>query len=104
MTWAEICITYPNQWLIIEALEAYTDAQSQRILSRIAVIESCGDGAATMKRYRELHSEYPSRELYFVHTSRQNLDIQERHWLGVRRGTDYRIPNTDYWKRGKEWR
>ena len=86
MTWAEICITYPNQWLIIEALEAFTDSQNQRILERIAVIESCTDGGAAMKRYRELHSEYPSRELYFVHTSRQNLDIQERHWLGVRRG------------------
>ena len=29
-----------------------------------------------MKRYRLLHQQYPEREFYFIHTSRDSLDIQ----------------------------
>jgi hypothetical protein len=32
-----------------------------------------------------LHQQYPEREFYFVHTDREDLDIRERHWLGIRR-------------------
>ncbi len=37
-----------------------------------------------MGSYRRLHGCYPQRELYFVHTSREELDIEERRWLGIR--------------------
>jgi hypothetical protein len=48
-------------------------------------VEVCPDGKAAMQRYRRLHRQYPDRELYFVHTSRPELDIIERQWLGIRR-------------------
>ena len=38
-----------------------------------------------MKRYRELHTKYPQREFYFVNTDRQELDVHERQWVGIRR-------------------
>jgi hypothetical protein len=85
MRWSEVRTTYPDQWLVIEALEAYS-ANNERVLERISVVETCADGSAAMQRYRQLHQDYPSREFYFVHTSRKSLDIQERHWLGIRRG------------------
>ena len=84
MRWQEVREKNPNQWLIIEALEGHTEGQ-QRCLDRIAVVEMCPDGAAALQRYRELHQLYPQRELYFVHTSRETLDIRERQWLGIRR-------------------
>ena len=56
----------------------------RRQLEQIAVVETCTDGAAALQRYRQLHLQYPQRELYFVHTGREELDIRERQWLGIR--------------------
>jgi hypothetical protein len=85
MQWSEIRIAYPTQWLIVEALAARTEGE-RRQLEQIAVVETCADGAAALQRYRQLHLQYPQRELYFVHTGREELDIHERQWLGIRRG------------------
>lgn len=84
MLWSEIRERYPNQWLIVEALEAHTSSENQRFLDRLAVIESCPDPKEAMQRYRQLHRKYPEREFYFLHTSREEIDIQEREWLGIR--------------------
>lgn len=86
MKWSDVRTAYPDQWLVVEALEAYTTAESLRMPQRLAVIESCSDGASAMQRYRSLHGEYPQREFYFVHTSREVLAIREHHWLGIRKG------------------
>jgi len=83
MKWPEIRNNYPEQWLIIEAMKAHTENR-QRLLDHIAVIETCIDGAAAMKRYQELHRQYPQREFYFVHTQQEKLDITERRWAGLR--------------------
>ena len=85
MLWSEIRKAYPDQWLVIEAIEAHTTAIHQRQLEKIAVIETCDDGIAAMKRYRHLHAQFPEREFYFVSTSREELDIRERQWAGIRR-------------------
>ena len=84
MRWPEIRNTYPDQWLIVEALEAHT-LDNQRHLEQVAVIEQCPDGATALQRYRQLHQQHPEREFYFVHTSQGELDIRERQWLGIRR-------------------
>ncbi|MBI9044079.1 MAG: hypothetical protein JEZ06_06315 [Anaerolineaceae bacterium] len=84
MIWSEIQAVYPNQWLIIEALETHTIEQL-RYLDKLAVIETCKDGLTAMQRYRELSQEYRLREFYFVHTSRKNIEIKERQWHGIRR-------------------
>jgi hypothetical protein len=84
MIWSKVREARPDQWLIVEALTAHTHG-NQRLLDRIAVIETCADGAAAMQSYQRLHREYPSREFYFVHTRREDLDIRERRWIGVRR-------------------
>lgn len=86
MRWLEIRRAYPDQWLVIEALQAHTTPDSNRDLDRIAVVERCEDGHTAMQSYRRLHQQYPAREFYFVHTSREELDIRERAWTGIRRG------------------
>jgi hypothetical protein len=85
MNWQSVRDAYPDQWLIIEALSAYTTLEHVRVIERMSVIEQCADGAAAFARYRTLHQQIPEREFYFVHTSRTELDIQEVQWLGVRR-------------------
>lgn len=86
MNWDEIRKAYPNQWLIIEALEAHTTINHFRQLDRLAVIERCTDGASALACYRALHQQYSQREFYFVHTARTLLDIREQSWFGIRRG------------------
>lgn len=85
MQWSEIRKAYPDQWLIIEALEAHTTNDNRRELDDIAVIERCPDGGNAMQSYRRFHQKHPSREFYFVHTSRLLLEIREKQWLGIRR-------------------
>ncbi len=84
MLWSDIRKSYPNQWLVVEALEAHTTPDNQRQLDKLAVIESCENGTAAMSSYRQLHIQYPQREFYFLHTSRNKLDIRERKWVGIR--------------------
>ena len=84
MHWPEIRKAHPQQWLIIEALEAHTTQNSRRCFDRLAVVEKCSDGSMAMKRYRELHTKYPQREFYYVHTDRPELDILERQGVGIR--------------------
>lgn len=76
MRWPDVRDAYPNRWLVIEALEAHSN-EGQRVLDRIAVIEIFTDGTAALRFYNQLHREYPQREFYFVHTSRETLEILE---------------------------
>jgi hypothetical protein len=85
MQWSEIRQAYPDRWLIVEALEAHTTSDRRRHLDCLAIVETCPDGSIALQRYRSLHQQYPLREFYFIHTSREELDIREREWLGVRR-------------------
>ena len=83
MRWSDVRAAHPDSWLVVEALEAHSE-NNQRIFDCIAVIEVCTDGTATMKRCAELHRQHPHRELCFVHTSKTELHIEERLWLGPR--------------------
>jgi hypothetical protein len=83
MQWQEVRAHYPNQWVLVEALAARSDAD-KRIVDELAVVGTFPDSALALRRYRELHHEAPMREFYVVHTSRGSLDITERQWLGVR--------------------
>jgi hypothetical protein len=86
MKWNDIRKTNPNQWLVIEALQAHSTQSKLRKLDKIAVIEQCASGVSAMQSYRRLHQQHPEREFYFVHTSRKTLSIREQQWLGIRRG------------------
>lgn len=84
MNWSQVRQAHPDQWLVIEALEAHSE-ERQRILDRIAVIEACSDGRGALNCYRQLHREHPLREFYFVHTSRDELEILESPSVTARR-------------------
>jgi hypothetical protein len=83
MKWSDIRQRYPGQWLLIEALSAHS-AGDQRVLEELAVIDTFADSPAAWERYRQLHREAGNREFYILHTDREQLDITERVWLGVR--------------------
>ncbi|MGE0085528.1 MAG: hypothetical protein AB7S75_14040 [Desulfococcaceae bacterium] len=84
MQWSEIRNSYPNQWVVIEAINARTTPDNLRKPDDMAVIKICSDGSSAMKTYRMFHQKYPSREFYFIHTGHEELNIRERRWIGIR--------------------
>ncbi len=53
MKWSEIRRHYPGQWLLIEAIEARSEA-GQRLLDDIAVLATFPDSVTAMQRYTGL--------------------------------------------------
>lgn len=84
MQWNEIRAHFPDQWLVVETIGGCTRPNGKRDFPDILPIESCPDGLAAFRAYRMLHAQHPERELYYVHTSRVELDVTEESWLGVR--------------------
>ena len=83
MQWHEIRAHYPQQWLLMEAIKAHSEA-NRRILDQLAVMSTYPDSIRAMRGYAQLHHESPQRELYVFHTGRVKLDIVERRWIGIR--------------------
>lgn len=83
MNWQQSRLHHPHQWLLIEAVQAHTEAD-QRMIDDLVVINAYPDSAAALRDYARLHHAAPGRELYVVHTDRAELDITERCWLGIR--------------------
>jgi len=81
MDWQVIREHYPQQWLLLEAIKAHSTA-NKRVLEQLAVVGAFPDSVSAMRGYTELHREDPERELYVFHTSRDELDVTERQWLG----------------------
>ena len=85
MKWEDVCQAFPNQWVLIEAVQAYTNGKSERVLEEVAPLKKFSNSPEAMRKYQELHRENPIRELYVLHTSRKNPNIIEKRWVGVRR-------------------
>ena len=71
--------------MLIEAVQAYTNEESERILEDVAPLKKFPNSPEAMRAYQELHRENPTRELYVLHTNRKNPNIIEKKWVGVRR-------------------
>lgn len=85
MKWEEVCQAFPGQWVLIEAVQAYTNEKSERILEEVAPLKKFSNSPDAMKAYQDLHRGNPTRELYVLHTNREDLHIIEKKWVGVRR-------------------
>ena len=84
MRWSEIRNLHPDRWLIIDAQQAHTTNDNQRHLDELVVVAICKNGQDAHKQYQVFHREDPEREIYYVHTSREELEIYEKQWLGFR--------------------
>lgn len=84
MKWEEVKKCYCEQWIIIEAISAHSEGE-KRIIDDLAIVDVFGeDNLRALHKYVELHRTNKERELYVVHTSRPELDIKEKSWIGVR--------------------
>jgi len=85
MRWEEIRKRMPNEWLLVEVTRAHSE-NDRRFVEDLAVLNAFPDSRDAMRAYSEMHLEYPQREMYVLHTSREKLDIKEVWWLGLRPG------------------
>lgn len=84
MHWEEVRQAYPDKWVVLEAIGAYSH-DDIRVVEDMAVLNSFDDSMEALRRHDELHKQKPDREFYFFHTSRENLDIREKKWTGLRK-------------------
>ncbi len=85
MRWEEIRSHYPHQWLLVEVIQAHSEA-NKRIVEEMTVVNVFPDSRLALKGYTTLHRQSPGRELLVLHTDREKLDITERRWFGIRGG------------------
>ncbi|WP_249870154.1 hypothetical protein [Oceanobacillus saliphilus] len=85
MKWEDVRQAFPDTWVLIEATEAFTNEQSERILEEIVPLNKFSNSPEAMRVYQEIHREDPNKELYVLHTSRKEPNIIEKKWVGVRR-------------------
>lgn len=84
MVWEEARNMYVNKWLLIEAIDAYSQ-DGRRIVNELSVINAYDEGKEALKEYAEKHKKDKSREMYVYHTKNEKLFIEERTWIGVRK-------------------
>jgi len=84
MKWEDVRQAFPDQWVLIEAVQAYTNEKSERILEEVTPLKIFSNSSDAMVAYQELHLKDPKRELYVLHTNRKNPNIIEKRWLGER--------------------
>ena len=83
MNWKSIQKNYPSQWVLVEAIEARSEA-GKRIPEHLAVLDTYPDSLSAMRSYKSFHKKCPGREFYVLHTDRRALNIEEHRWVGIR--------------------
>ncbi len=76
MTWEEVREHFPQRWVVVEAFGAYTE-KGLRVIPQFEVVGAFADDPKpAYEHYMRLHHAAPDREYYFLHTSRDVLNIR----------------------------
>lgn len=78
MDWQTIREKYPHTWLVVEVFDASTE-NGKRVIDNMVVLDTFNaDWLAAWNYYVVLHKADRFREYYFLHTDRQELNIEAR--------------------------
>ncbi|WP_407984340.1 hypothetical protein [Priestia abyssalis] len=83
LKWTEIRKRYPDKFVLVEAVSAYSK-ENKRIIEEMSVLEEHTSSNSAWSGYKKLHRELPERELYIFHTSKEQIEVEEQHFIGVR--------------------
>jgi hypothetical protein len=84
MKWEQVREQFPEQWVLVEAISAYSK-NSIRYLEELSVISKFPESTLAWKEYKKLHLAEPSREYYIFHTDHETIEVKEQKFIGVRR-------------------
>lgn len=84
MKWDQVRNQYPEQWVLVEAIFAYSQ-NSTRYIDELSVISNFPESTSAWKTYKKLHQADPTREYYIFHTDHETIEVKEQKFLGVRR-------------------
>jgi hypothetical protein len=84
MKWQEIRERFPHRWLVLEALKFHREGDFW-VADDMGVLGDFGDGFDAMHYYHALKTEMPQREIFFFHSDKEAIRIEEVHSVGLRR-------------------
>lgn len=84
MKWSEICIHYPSRFVLVEAIKAVSKNRL-RTIEEMTVVEEYDNPKSAWEGYKLHHKENPEREFYVFHTSKQEIEVIEEYFTGIRR-------------------
>jgi hypothetical protein len=75
MDWQKIREMYPKRWVLVEAIDAYTE-HGMRVVPSFALIDAFSDDwYAACDAYKSWHQQHPEREFYVIHTENEKIEI-----------------------------
>ncbi|GGJ76425.1 hypothetical protein GCM10008982_27110 [Anoxybacillus voinovskiensis] len=83
MKWAELRERYPNQFVLVEAMAAYSK-DKKRMIEDVSLIGQYESVSSAWEKYKEIHRAFPERELYIFHTSKEQMEVEEQYFTGIR--------------------
>ncbi|WP_163853513.1 hypothetical protein [Paenibacillus elgii] len=84
MKWSEVCNHYPSRFVLVEALKAVSNNRV-RTIEEMTVVEEYDNPMQAWEGYKHYHKENPEREFYVFHTSKQEIEVIEEYFTGIRR-------------------
>ncbi len=83
MKWHEIRKQFPGQFVLVEALKAYS-RDNKRYIDDMTVVDCYDDTKKAWEDYKKYRLESPTREFYILHTSKEKVEVLEQFFIGVR--------------------
>jgi hypothetical protein len=83
MKWHEIRKQYPEQFVLVEALKAYS-RDHKRYIDDMTVVGCYEDTKKAWEDYKKYRLETPTREFYILHTSKEKIEVLEQPFIRVR--------------------
>jgi hypothetical protein len=84
MKWSEVCSHYPSRFVLVEAIKAVSKNRL-RAIEEMTVVEDYADPLSAWDGYKLHHKEWPEREFYVFHTSKQEIEVVEEYFTGIRK-------------------
>ncbi len=83
MKWGIIRKHYPNRIVLIEAIKTYS-FQNKRYVEDMTVVSCHEDTKEAWAHYKKHRQDFPTREFYIFHTSKEEIVVIEETLVGVR--------------------
>jgi hypothetical protein len=61
LKWKDVRKLYPKQWVLIEAIQAITNENSERNLEEVLHLKQFSNSSDAMKTYKFFHLDNPTR-------------------------------------------